>query len=150
MSKLKSNNKYKITFALIVLILVAITVYNYSSNFSSKNKRSSQILEYKKDLYKSLVCEYNCPLSMQQYQNKTQLIPSISCIKNCTKDFKAKWGDLNASKEELSKDNLIKDLSNTIEDCKTQGNQTLVNNTVFFSCTTEGLDLIKEKYSYLR
>ncbi len=153
MAETKTNKIYKIFFIVLILVLIGIAAYGYTSNSLPKHKRDTQVVQYKQELFKSLDCEYNCPLSLQQYQNKTQLLPTTQCIKDCTTDFKTKWGKFNATKEELSTDNFIIDLSKIVEDCKKEGLNTTtfkMNNTIFFDCTKNRLETIKTQYDYLK
>ena len=152
MSKNKTN-VYKIIFGILLILLIAVSVYSYSQKYLPKQKKETQIKEYKIELYKSILCEYSCPLSDQLYNNKTQLLPTLDCVKTCTLDFKTKWSNFNVTKEELITDSLLPNIGLAIKDCKTSSfdeTKMNVNNSLFFSCSIASLERLKQNYSYIK
>jgi hypothetical protein len=152
---MKKFNKIKtshiIIGVIVALILLGVAYEFYNKEIVEKGKRLSDIILYKKAFYEAVLCEYSCPLKMQNVNNKSQLIPDVSCVKLCTEEFKkAKYE--NYSKEELYTDNLITDMASSIQNCSQESlnNVTKVrNNSMFFSCSVNGLDSLKEKYPYI-
>lgn len=153
----KHNNKTFLAFVIILIVIISLGVYIYESEHANNVKRNSDLLDYKKSLYGTVFCQYSCPLKFQLYQNKTQLIPDLDCVKNCTADFKKKYNSavlnkLNFTKQELANDNFFNDLELLIENCKKQSTDpaSLINNSQFFGCSVKGLELVQEKYNYLK
>lgn len=155
----KSMNKKQWAYGIIaiaIIITLAISVYVYNLDNVDKTKRTSDINSYKKNLYETVICQYSCPLKLQDYQNKTQLLPDFNCVADCTKNFKSKFStetlnNLNFTKEELARDNFFNDIETIVENCKTTSVDSYsgMNNSKFFSCSIQGLKQIKENYSYL-
>jgi hypothetical protein len=153
----RSKNNNFMAFVIILIVVVALGVYVYESDQTYKVKRNSDLLSYKKSLYETVFCQYNCPLKFQLYQNKTQLLPDLECVKNCTIDFKKKYSPtnlnkLNFTKQELGNDNFFNDIELLVENCKKQSTNpsSIINNSEFFSCSIKGLELVKERYNYLK
>ena len=152
---MKHKNNF-LAFLIILIVVIAIGIYIYESNQIYKVKRNSDLLSYKKSLYETVFCQYSCPLKFQLYQNKTQLIPDLDCIKNCTVEFKKVYSSValnkfNFTKQELANDNFFNDIGLLIENCKKQSTgSSLINNSEFFTCSINGLELVKERYDYLK
>jgi len=133
----------------VITFAISYTIFKYLP----ESQANLKINEYKKELYSSTLCQYSCPLTPQQIQNKTQYFPEPGCVQNCTTSFKAiqTSGD-KISNEQLKNDKLIEDMSSAVNSCKTEAvdpaTKTL-NNTLFFSCSVEKLGSLKDKYSYL-
>jgi len=143
------NKTRIILLAVFVIIVISIA---YWQTYSYQEKRAEKIQEYKKAFYSAMLCEYNCPLTNQKYQNKTQLLPEARCVKNCTKSFKANYSNLTFSKQELQIDDLFKDLEAAIKKCRAQtvnATSLSVNNTFYFSCSAEEIAKLKGEYGYL-
>ena len=143
-----------VIIAVMITALVTFAISYVIFKYLPEDKENSKINEYKKELYSSTLCQYSCPLTPQEVQNKTQYFPEPICVQNCTKGFnalKASGGSI--SNEQLEKDKLIDDMSNAVKACQTEAvdpaTKTL-NNTLFFSCSIEKLSLLKDKYSYLK
>jgi hypothetical protein len=156
-TKTVHRNRTLIAITIIIIVVIALGAYVYQSNQIYQVKRNSDLLDYKKGLYETVFCQYKCPLKTQLYQNTTQLIPDLECVKNCSASFKTKYNSavlnkLNFTKQELSSDNFFNDIELIIANCKTQSadSASLLNNTQFFSCSVKGLELIREKYNYLK
>jgi len=150
------RNRTFIALIIIIIVVIALGTYVYQSNQIYQVKRNADLSSYKNGLYWAVFCQYNCPLKIQLYQNTTQLIPDLDCVKNCSASFKTKYNSailnkLNFTKQELSNDNFFNDVELIIANCKKQSPDptSLLNNTEFFSCSVKGLELIKEKYDYL-
>ncbi len=139
--------------AVIITAIVTFAISYIIFKYLPESKENSKMNEYKRELYSSTLCQYSCPLTPQQIQNKTQNFPEPVCVQNCTTNFKKLQASGNKiSNEQLEQDNLIKDMSSAVSTCKTEAtdsNKTL-NNTLFFSCSIEKLGALKDKYSYLR
>ncbi len=142
-----------IGIAVIITFLLTSVYYNYYP----KLQKSSQLNNYKKDLFDSLLCQYSCPLENQVYQNKSQILPSQSCVQNCTiklKDEQAK-GD-KFSNTDIANDNLVKDIQDAVNSCRTSSitvsNETsgTIDNQKFFDCVKIALEGIQVKYAYLK
>ena len=105
-------------------------------------------------MYNSVLCQYKCPLTEQTLNNKTQLLPEVSCVKTCTDDFRQKEiSKKSFNDNDLINDNLVGDLGDAINRCKaiSLNNETLtINNTLFFSCSIESLEGLKANYTYLK
>lgn len=150
MKKIKKSKTHKIwvitTIILLFLIIISLVYY---FNFIPKQKRAKEVQNIKKEFYNSIVCEYSCPLKETKFNNQTQLLPDINCVKNCTKKFK-ELGKINLTKEEALTDNLLKEIDQKIKECtatSTSGN--LLNNTLFFGCASTELPKIRSNYNYL-
>ena len=80
------------------------------------------------------------------------LLPDVSCVQDCVNELKAKNIIANEySDEELLKDSLVGDIDLVIKNCKNEnylpdGN---LNNSLFFSCSSQGLENLKSRYEYL-
>ena len=149
-----SKIRREVIIAVIITAVITFAVSYMIFKYLPENRENSTINEYKKELYSSTLCQYSCPLTLQQIQNKTQNFPEPACVQNCTKSFKAlqtNGGKL--SNEQLEKDKLIEDMSNAVKACQTEAVDLTtkeLNTTTFFGCSIEKLGLLKEKYSYLR
>lgn len=144
-------NKNAIIGVVIVVILIAAAYQFYNKEIVEKEKRNADILNYKKAFYESVVCQYSCPLKMQNVSNTKQLLPEVGCVKVCTENFQ-KIKNQNYTKEELYNDNLAVDMASVIQTCGRQSinNQTSArNNTLFFECSSRDLKALSEKYSYI-
>lgn len=148
---LKSKYKKIIISAIAVLVVIALGVYFYKAQYIPAQKRASELQEFRKSLYDSVLCEYKCPLTLQKYKNTTQLLPEQNCVQTCTADFKVKSEIINVTQIELNSDPLIKDISKVISACKSAsiGQNNTLNNTFFFNCSVEEIDKLKDNYNYL-
>ena len=148
---MKKNKVIPVIILAIIVISIGIYIYN---DMSVKNeKRIQDVLNYKGELFKGVICQYSCPLKFQEVQNKTQLLPEAKCVKNCTQNFKKKYPSVNFTKEELNKDNFFKDFEKIVEDCQVESKDPTatykVNNTQFFMCANRKLPELKNNYTYL-
>ena len=140
-----------IVFTVIILIFLAVLIYGYVSKNFEQQKKNAELIQYKKGFYKSVLCEYSCPLKMQLVQNKTQLLPEAKCVKNCTEIFKSENKNQNYTSAEIDNDKLASGILNVIVSCRTQSmNSTqAINNSAFFQCASKELPSLKGNYSYL-
>ena len=146
------KSKPVILYVVITAVLVfaiAFLVFSYLP----KNNQTNKIHEYKRGFYDSTLCQYKCPLSPQQIQNKTEYLPDPTCVKGCTDSFKsiAVLSD-DISKNQLKEDRLIDDMSSGIAGCRTSSldaAKTAMNTTMFLSCSIDKLEGLKSKYNYL-
>jgi hypothetical protein len=148
-----SKKLNQIVLAVIISVLVTFLVSFLILKYIPENNQNIKVNDYKKEIYTSTLCQYRCPLSLQQSGNKTGYLPEPACIQNCTSKFKASQlisDDI--SNNQMKKDALIDDMSNAITACKNKALDTKVmalNNTLFFSCSIEKLDELRSKYDYL-
>lgn len=153
------KRKQIIVAIVIVLVIAAVIagVYYYKFNYP-KYDQEKEIKIFKQKFYKSIICQYNCPLSSQEYQNKTQMLPSIDCLKDCSNNFLKETNNKTYSEQLLIKDDLLKDIEQGIITCKKQAaiksptnssEIAAINTTLFFSCSGEKLSYLKNKYDYL-
>lgn len=153
---MKIDKKF-IVFTIVLLLIISGLFYYYKYLPDKKQKeqeikRANEIIDYKKAYFSGVFCQYNCPLENQVVNNKTQELPSLDCVKNCTEDFIAKYSDNNFTNKELTGDNLLIDMKDITDDCKTESydiNKFVLNNSQYFSCSIEKLVNLKKKYSYL-
>jgi mannitol-specific phosphotransferase system IIBC component len=142
-----------ITAVIITAVITFVISYGIFK-YLPESRANLKVNEYKKELYSSTLCQYSCPLTLQQIQNQTQYFPEPVCVQNCTKSFKGLQANgEKLSNEQLQKDKLIEEMSNAVNACKTEAvdpNTKTLNNTLFFSCSIEKLGSLKDKYSYLR
>ncbi len=137
----------------IITILITFAISFLIFKYIPDNNQNLKIDEYRKGLYTSVLCQYSCPLSLQQFQNKTDYLPEPACAKDCTdklKNFQSITEDI--SNNQIKKDGLIIDMSNAITACKNKATDTktkTINNTLFFNCSIEKLSALKNKYNYL-
>ena len=153
-SKVKNNKMiYAIIITAILVFAIAYSVFVYLPKYQEQAK----VDNYKRELYQSLVCQYSCPLSQQLINNKTQEAPNQECIMQCTQTLKELQNSTDAiSNAQLTSDNLIKDMGDIITACRTssikENNSTKLpelNNSLFLSCSADGLKTLEPKYSYL-
>ena len=151
MKKNKLDRRYLITIILVVAVLIlSFLIYNkYNDN------DSSEINNYKKALYESVLCQYSYPLIEQEFNNITQYLPLKPCVESCINEFRALGlNDTKFSDDALINDNLVKDIEITIRNCKLSSSEEInnsqrINNEIFFKCSVEGLNSIKANYTYL-
>lgn len=147
----KRSLKIWITSIVIVIILAVILTLLFVKYLPEQAKQQ-EVTAYKKALFSSVACQYNCPLTMQDYQNKTQLLPDQTCVKSCTDNFRS-MANATIDQKDAEKDNLLKDMQQVITDCKNLAviatTPATVNTTQFFSCVSKDLAPLKSKYNYL-
>lgn len=146
-----AKNKTKLILAIIVIVIIISGYFLY--DYYQKQKRINEVNGYKRGFYEGMLCEYGCPLKLQEYNNKTQNLPELGCIKGCTTSFKEKYTEKSFKEEELEMDNLLKDIDDAIKNCKTKSvNMTILSldNTAYFSCAKKSIEELKGKYNYLK
>ena len=149
------TSKRRNTIITIVIIAVIVIVFvggYYLKDYQDKQKRISEINDYKKGFYNGLLCEYSCPLSMQNMSNTTQMLPTLDCVKGCTGPFKAKYASFSYTQKELEMDNLLRDINSTISYCKIHSvNMTAMklDTVAYFNCAAKGVEGLKQNYTYL-
>lgn len=159
--QITKKNLFIIIFVIFIIVIILFYFLNYIPN---KNKKD-QINLYKKAVYESISCQYNCPINDTKIANKTQRLPDFLCLQRCIMNIREKNLSLNQlSQEDLLNDDFAKDITDTIDSCKeiyaksqiTNGslsNSTLeipqVDADKLFECVRKGLINIKNKYSYL-
>ncbi|MDO8460613.1 MAG: hypothetical protein Q7S74_05865 [Nanoarchaeota archaeon] len=147
--RISRNTIYSAIGVIIILILIGGYFYWYAP----MEKKKKDMLDYKKAVYESVVCQYSCPAVDVKFQNQTQLLPDPNCIKICTDRLKTTKLNMSAfTTDDLLKDNLFFDLDTVIRQCKTDNmdNSTGgIDNTAFFKCSANNVSMIKDKYDYL-
>jgi hypothetical protein len=148
-----SKELRSIIFAVIITAVITFAISFLILKYIPETNQNLKINEYKKELYISTLCQYSCPLSLQKVGNKTEYLPEQACVKSCTDKFKNNPSlSEDISNNQIKNDGLLSDMSNGIIDCKSTAvdvkSETL-NNTLFFSCSIEKLNALKNKYNYL-
>lgn len=148
-----SKTLKSVIVAVIITAVITFAISYIIFKYIPDNNQNLKINEYKKELYTSTLCQYSCPLTLQEAQNKTQYLPEPVCVQDCTKNFKELQasGDT-ISNEQMKNDKLIDDMPNAINACKKEAvdiNTKTLNNTLFFTCSIEKLSALKSKYNYL-
>ncbi|MEM0465715.1 MAG: hypothetical protein QXW97_03380 [Candidatus Pacearchaeota archaeon] len=145
------RKKFFLIAGIILIVIIFISIYLiYVRNVNEKRKES--VKEFKKEIYYSILCQYSCPLSLQNIRNKTQMLPSIECIKNCSTNLNQKYSKNDFKKEEIEDDDLLKDIDDSIKPCKTESMNLSImklDNLKYFNCAKNNLEKLKEKYIYL-
>lgn len=148
---MEKNKKFKTILFIAIILIVFIGGY-FLKDFLDKQNRIRDVNNYKKGFYEGLVCQYNCPMTLQNMSNKTQILPDIDCVKSCSNNFKQKYFGFSVKQEELQRDNLLNDIDNAIKNCKKNTINTTAftfNNTEYFDCAAKSLTGLKINYSYL-
>jgi hypothetical protein len=154
----KKTDIYKIATVIILTAIVVFALAAFVFKYYPEMKRESEINAYKKAVYSTILCQYKCPLTPQfvSQVNRTEAVPDEVCVQNCTISL-MNVNSSNIKSEELMNDNLAKDIQDTLLACKSGSqvyNLTLVgqavNTAMFFSCAIDGLESLKENYSYLK
>ncbi len=145
------KKEYKTMIFIVVIIAVFVGGY-FLKDFLDKQNKARDVNNYKRGFYDGLVCQYSCPMSLQNLSNKTQMLPDVDCVKSCSAAFKNKFASFSVKKEELQKDNLLNDIDNVVKGCKKNTINTTANtfnNTAYFNCAVKSLSGLKMNYSYL-
>jgi len=141
-------------YAVIITFILTLSLSAFAFKFYPEMQRENVIKSYKKSLFNSVLCQYSCPLTNQTAQNKTQLLPTESCIRECTSLLQNNK-NIGITNQDLADDNLIKDVEDVVNNCRTssisQGSieSISINNELFFDCVKSGLSSIKSNYNYL-
>ena len=148
-----SKTSKSIILAVVITLFITFAVSFLIFKYIPDSKQNMEANEYKKELYTSTLCQYSCPLSLQQFQNMSEYLPEKTCVENCTSKFKeTKPISDDLSNNQIKKDGFIDSMSNAINACKSEATDTkakTLNSTVFFSCSVEKLEALKSEYSYL-
>ena len=147
--KISKKSIYSAVIVILLLVFIGFFAFRYYPNMIKEKK----INEYKKALYEGAICQYDCPLVEQVFQNKTQLLPEVTCIKTCLGDFVARNLTLkDFTNQDLQKDDFMKDVEKSVTNCKTKVVDITIEaerNREFFGCISLGLKTLKSKYNYL-
>ncbi|HLD98538.1 MAG TPA: hypothetical protein VI815_04385 [Candidatus Nanoarchaeia archaeon] len=151
---LKINKKIvKILVIVIAAIIIIALVAYFGYGYYLGTKKSQEIITYKQDVYNSILCEFNCPLTEQEFNGKKQLLPEVECVKTCSEEFRGKNYSLStADREFLIKDGFLTQLSTIVTSCQNQSVDVVTKNlniSKFSSCARTNLEPLKEKYPYL-
>jgi len=150
------TSKRRNTIITIIIIVVIVLVFvggYYLKDYQDKQKKISEINDYKKGFYDGILCQYECPLTLQNMSNKTEMLPELNCVKDCSAPFKAKFSSVSYTKPELERDNLLKDIDGVVANCKkTSMNMTALklDNVAYFNCAAKGVEGLKQNYTYLQ
>lgn len=153
--KLSKKKIKTIILAIFIIAIVLVATY-FGYGYYLAKKKVTSATEYKRDIYNSMLCEFNCPLKDQLINNKTQNAPDAECVKNCSAEFRTKNYSLSTTnkidKDLLLKDGLLNDLSKIAKDCQTNAvNKTSMKFDMKYlsSCAVQQLEPLKQKYPYL-
>ena len=133
--KIRKSTLY-ISIALLALILSSLLFY---SIYLPKKSFNDDLNFYKKSLFDSTLCQYSCPLQEQEFQGRSQFFPLRPCVQKCLEDLAALNLDgTKFSDQDLGNDNLIKDLGDSISNCRNssiinQDDPSVLENSKFFS-----------------
>ena len=145
-----SKKSVSIILSVIVTIIVLILL---TTSYLPNQKQADLVVEYKKALYESVLCQYSCPIIEGEFNNETTRIPDMACIQDCVNEFRAKGIDANTiSNRDLETDNFVLDSTTIIEDCRTLNLGVGANSTnseFFFICAKDSLQKLNQTYLYL-
>ena len=151
---MKKKYSKVIVWIIVIAAIIALGAYFYKNN-QIKQDHLNEINSYKKGFYNSIYCEFNCPLTLQIVNNKTNrsdMVPDKECLKNCTEGFIQNVSYKTIPQIELQNDHFLNDTDLLVNNCRRTSvnlDSNLLNSTKFFSCVEKNLYLIKAKYRYL-
>ncbi len=151
-----TKKDYNVLYAVIITAIAVFAISYLIFNYIPNHKQATEIHSYKKALYDSVLCQYQCPLIEQNYNNKTVNAPNASCVQECSTTFKNKQLEGQSfSDKDLLDDNLIKDIQSVIGNCKNEsiiqnGNLPSVDSNKPFPCSITRLNSLKDKSPYLK
>jgi hypothetical protein len=149
-------NKKRLFIIIISVVICAIAIYaylSYTGNLQKTQEKASDVLNYKIGMFNALVCEYNCPLKVQLYQNVTGLFPDSKCVNNCTKDFASIVKTINVTRVDLDKDGFITKIEALMQNCKLSNvnlTTSKIDNSKFFPCAGSNLKNLTLTFDYLK
>ena len=136
---------------LIILILIGLALYFLI--YYPEQQKQSEINLYKKALFDSILCQYECPPENITALNQTQLLPNRNCVVECINQLKEKGYEKNQySNEELTQDNFAVDIETIIINCRKNNifNDTQTPDAEKITlCAIEGLRTLRQTYNYL-
>lgn len=146
---------------IVVVVLIAGSVLAYglyrhrdSLGFSSNPDTADQatVQNYKKALFTSALCQYNCPLVDMDVNGTKQLLPEYACMKTCITDSHVReFNQSQFSINDLKTDSLLDEVQAAIMACRKLAlSNESINAQVFTSCSSAALAQIKVKYPYLQ
>ncbi len=108
---------------------------------------------YKKAVYEGIVCQYECPTELRNYNGEEIPILVGSCVQACIAELNSK----KLNKEELDVDKVLEDglfeeIDYRLNECM-QNNlneNDVPDNEKVYLCVRENLYELKDKYSYLK
>ena len=147
-------SKKNIYIGIVAIIIIAAVGYYFLVRIPEQNKQKD-VIEYKRALYDSILCQYKCPLTNYTFEeNKTQNLPNSDCVKACISELKTKGFVKNEfSATDLMKDNLAVDVEVIVSGCR---NENIDNSTFelkseeWIKCSIEKFERLKENYTYLQ
>lgn len=156
MEKEKNRKNIMLLWLAVAVVLTAVICYILFVYVPQHNEKT-EINNYKKAIFDSMICQHRCPLTDQLLNNKTQLLPDTACVSNCTAIAKEKMNNSDFTQKDLEGDSLFIEMQNSINLCKKQSsstnpidNSTTVNNAAYFACVPVKLELLKNNFSYLK
>lgn len=148
---MKVSKKY-IYFVVIVLFFVVAYLIGFSDKENSENVAG--VKDFKKAVYDSLVCQYNCPLTIEgNVSGVMEKLPEKTCTNSCIDNLAATGFVKNQFNEtELMGDNFYADADATLTDCRQKSvveETGISDNLMFYECVQESLKSLKNNYLYL-
>ncbi|MFA5993038.1 MAG: hypothetical protein WC796_05005 [Candidatus Pacearchaeota archaeon] len=145
--------KSVVTIAIVVAV-IAIALSYVVFSYMPQQKKVNLINDYKKASYEAILCQYSCPLELQQNaQNKTELLPQTDCVKNCSSALNQKNLSSDVfSANDLKNDNFFNDLLSLVNNCKKQSlNQTSLslNTQSYVDCVSTNIKGLTTTYNYI-
>lgn len=150
--KLNIKKKTIITLSIIVIAVIALALVFHFFLVKSEVSKNKTIAEtYKSELYNSMICEFKCPNTLQEFKGKNQSLPDADCVRACSADFVAKNYSLSElPRNELLQDGFLSEISSIVGVCQNSSISNFnLNLTAFSSCALEKLEPLRDEYSYL-
>src|SRR3989344_6743203 len=115
-----SKRSILIMGAIVLVLLAAIYYFVY---YVPQQKMIADVEAYKKALYDSILCQYNCPLEDVVTMNQTQPnIQNRDCVLACIQQLKDKgYQKAQYPQEELEKDKIAEDVQKIVVGCQNEG-----------------------------
>ena len=149
---IKFSKKVLVISAIVLVLLILGSIYYFK--ILPAQKKQSEIKEYKKALYDSILCQYNCPMQNYTIQNQTQTIQNHECVVQCINGLKGKGYIKNQySNNEINDDSLAEDIQAIVANCRqnsVDSKTNLPDSQLTTDCAISGLENLKEKYPYLK
>lgn len=150
--KIKKNTLLIIA-AIFLLAIIVLGVYLNRGGRGGGNLTNVQ--EYKKVIYDSLMCQYSCPLAEVNLSGKTEEMPDGKCINSCLNKIRETgFNRTSFSEGELLDDDFVYNVTDVIETCRQEfmivsNESVLPDSKGFYGCGLEGLNSLKKYYGYL-
>ncbi len=145
-------DEIKISKKAIYILIIVILILTSGALFFINGNKSAGVEEYKKEIYESVSCQYNCPVKEYDLAERKEYLLDDSCVKECIAELKAKgFVKDQFSAEELTTDDFAFEIDEILQGCRQEfvDEENLPDNLGFYGCVKEKLASMKEKYSYL-